>query len=206
MVRADTHGALELDAFEHERGEFLFNAPQLLRILLVSVFLDRKLLRVSVIARIHAHDFHPLHRFHRGFRFEMNIRDDGNIAAALAKFSDDVLQVRRVLHRGRGDADELATDGDKIKRLLHAGRCIHRIASDHGLRHNGMIAADDHASVHWIADDDFARLAALEDVGRIAVAHERTISWERTQSARLRGARYSHCAPNHRCRRTRSTT
>ncbi len=34
-----------------------------------------------------------------------------------------------------------------------------------------MIAADDHAAVGGIADDDFAGLAALVNVGRFAVAH-----------------------------------
>ncbi len=51
-------------------------------------------------------------------------------------------------------------------------RGVHRVAGEHGLFHDGMIAADDHAAVRRIADDDFARLAAVIKVRRFAVAHD----------------------------------
>ena len=175
VVRADAHGAFQLDGFQHQRRELFLDAPQLFSVLRVGVFFDREFLRVRIVAGIHADDFHPLHRFHRCFRFEMDVRDDRNIAAALAKFGDDVLQVRRVLHRRCCDADELATDGDEFKRLFHAGRRVHRVAGDHGLRHDRMIPADDDASARGIADDDFARLTTLENVGRLAVAHGKSV-------------------------------
>ena len=84
-----------------------------------------------------------------------------------AQFGDDVLQVGRVLHRRRGDAHDLAADGDQVERLLHAGGGVHRVAGDHGLHDDGMIAADDDAAARGIADDDFAGLAAAQEVRAI---------------------------------------
>ena len=101
----------------------------------------------------------------------MNVRDDWNVAAALAKFGDDVLQVGRVLYRRCGDADDLATDGDEVQRLLHAGLGVHRVAGDHGLHGDGMLATDNDTPVGGITDDGLARAAAFVEVGRLAVAH-----------------------------------
>jgi hypothetical protein len=100
-----------------------------------------------------------------------NVRDDRHAAAAVAKLGDDVLQIRRILHRGGGDAHDLTADRDEFKRLLHAGRRVHCVAGDHGLHGDGMVPADDHAAVAWIANDVFAGLAAFEQVRRFAVAH-----------------------------------
>ena len=157
----------------HERREFFLDALQFGGVLLVGVFLGGKFLGVGVIAGIDAHDFHPFHRFHRGFGLEMDVGDNRHVAAVLAQFGDDVLQIRRVLHRRRGDADELAADGDQFERLLHAQRGVHRVAGEHGLLHDGMVAADDDAAVRRIADDDFARLPALVKVMEI-----RSSAWQ----------------------------
>ena len=165
VVRADADGALEPDALQHEGRELFFDALQLKGVLRVGVFLDRKFFGVGVVAGIHAHDFHPLHRFHRGFGFEMDVRHDRHMAAALAEFSDNVLQVRRVLHRRRGDAHDLATHRDEVKRLLDGRSRVHRVARNHGLRDDRMRAADDDAAVLRIADDNLAGLAALVKIG-----------------------------------------
>ena len=127
----------------------------------VRVFLDGKFLFIGVIAGIDAHDLDPFDRFHRRFRFEMDVGDNRHEAILLAKFRDDVLEIGRVLHRRRGDADELATDGDEFERLLHALGGVHRVAGEHGLHDDGMIAADDDAAVLRVADDDLARFASL---------------------------------------------
>ena len=126
-----------------------------------------KFLGVGVIAGIDADDLDPFHRFHRGFGLEMDVGDNRHEAILRAQFGDDVLQIRRVLHRRRGDADELAADGDEFERLPHALGGVHRVAGEHGLHDDGMIAADDDAAARRVADDDFAGLAAL--VGKWAI-------------------------------------
>jgi hypothetical protein len=93
--------------------------------------------------------------------------------AALAEADHDVLQVRRVLHGRRGDAHDLAADGDEVERLLHAFGGIHRVAREHGLHHDRVIAADDDAAARRVAHDDFARFAALIEEWRLAVFHFR---------------------------------
>ena len=116
--------ALELLRLDDERREFFLDALQLGGVLLVVVFLDGKFFGVGVVAGIHADDFDPFHRFHRGFGLEMDVGDDRHVAALLAQFGDDVLQIRRVLHRRRGDAHDLAADGDEFERLLaRTARC-----------------------------------------------------------------------------------
>ena len=101
----------------------------------------------------------------------------GTLQPLLAQFGDDVLQIRRVLHGRRGDAHDLAADGDEFERLLHAQRRVHRVAGEHGLHDDGMIAADDDAAVRRIADDDFAGLAAMIKIWGFAVAHSRSFQF-----------------------------
>ena len=74
-------------------------------------------------------------------------------------------RVRRVLSRRRGDADDLATDGDEVERLLDGRGGVHRVAGDHGLDDDGIVAADDDAAARGIANDDFAGLAAMMEKG-----------------------------------------
>ena len=162
VVGPDTHGTAEAFAFEDERGEALLDARQFGGVGLVGVFLDGELLRVGVVAGIDADLLDPLHRFHRGVRLEMDVGDDGDVATDGMEFADDVLKVRGVLNGGRGDADDLAADGDEFQRLLHAQRCVHRVAGQHGLLHNGMGAADDDSALGGITDDDLAAEAAAE--------------------------------------------
>ena len=69
------------------------------------------------------------------------------------------LQVGRVLDRRRGDAHDLAAHRHKVQRLLDALGGVHRVARDHGLHDDRMIAADDDAPARGIADDHFAGFA-----------------------------------------------
>jgi len=62
--------------------------------------------------------------------------------------------------------------GDKFERLLHAQRGVHRVAGEHGLLHDGMVAADDEAAVFRIADDNLAGLAAVMKKRGFAIAHK----------------------------------
>ena len=91
VIRADADATLEFLRLDDERRKLFFDAREFGGVLLVVVFLDGKFLGVGVVAGIHADDFHPLHRFHGGFRLEMNVRDNRHIAALLAQFGNDVL-------------------------------------------------------------------------------------------------------------------
>ena len=162
VVRADADGAAEFLAELHQRRELFLDAPELLDVLLVGVFLDGEFLRVGVVAGIDADHLHPFGGFHRGIGLEVDVGDDRDQAAALAKFSDDVLQVRRVLHGGRGDADDLAADGDEVERLLDGSRRVHRVAGEHRLHDDRATAAQNHAAAGGIAHDDFAGLASMK--------------------------------------------
>ena len=101
----------------------------------------------------------------------MDVGDQGHVAALAAEFGDDVLQVRRVLDSGRGDAHELAADGDEFQRLLDTQRGVHGVAGEHGLLHHGVRSAHDEAAAGGVADDDFAGQASLIHEGGWAVAH-----------------------------------
>ena len=162
VVGADAQGALQLLQLQHERGELLLDAAQFGGVGVVGVFLDGKLLGVGVVAGIDAHHLDPVRGFHRGVRLEVNVGHDGHEAAARTQLGDDVLQVCRVLHRGRGDADDLATDGDEFERLLDGLGGVHRVAGEHGLTDDRVVAAHDDAAARGVADDDFARGTAVE--------------------------------------------
>ena len=145
VVGPDAHGAAEVQAELHQGRELLLDARQLGGVLLVGVFLDGKLLRVRVIARVDADHLNPLGGFESCIRLEMNIGNDWHVAAARAQLGDDVLQVRRVLHRRRCYAHDLAAHGHEFQGLLYALGRIHGVAGNHGLHHHGMIAADNHS-------------------------------------------------------------
>src|ERR1041385_411 len=102
----------------------------------------------------------------------MNVGDDGNLAAAGAQFRHDGLQVGRVLDGRRGNANDLAADGDEFEGLSHALGRVHRVAGEHRLHHDGMAAAEDDAAARGIADDHLAGLAAVMDERRVTIAHE----------------------------------
>ena len=58
-------------------------------------------------------------------------------------------EIRRVLHRRRGDAHDLAADRDEFERLHDALRGVHRVAGDHGLHADRIVPADaDFAHAH----------------------------------------------------------
>ncbi len=61
--------------------------------------------------------------------------------------------------------DELAADGNEFQRLLDAQRGVHRVAGEHGLHDDRMIAAHHKTAVRGIADGDLAGLAALVKIG-----------------------------------------
>jgi len=50
-----------------------------------------------------------------------------------------MLKISGVLDRRRGDADDLATDGDQVERLFHALGGIHRVARQHRLHHDRIL-------------------------------------------------------------------
>ncbi len=153
VVRADAHGHAALPAEQHQRREPLADALQLRQVLLVRVFDDLEFLRVRVVAGIDAHFLHPLGRFQRGLGLEMDIGHDRHVAALAAQPPHDVLQIRRILHRGRGDADDLATHLRQRERLLHTRLRVHGVARHHRLHPDGIRPADsdraDHAPPGW---------------------------------------------------------
>ena len=156
VVRADAQGAAEALGLQHERGELLLDALQLLGVRVVGVFLDGELLGVGVVAGVHADLLDPLHGLHRGLGLEVDVGHDRHLAALGAELADDVLQIGRILHRGGGDAHDLAADGHEIQRLPHRGGGVHGVAGDHGLLHDRLCATDDDTAVRGITHHDFA--------------------------------------------------
>ena len=101
----------------------------------------------------------------------MDVGDDRHPAILGAQFRDDIFQIGGILHRGCGDADNLATDGNEIERLLHAGLGVHGIARNHGLHDDGPVATHDNSAASRIAHHYFTRPAALIEKRRSAVVH-----------------------------------
>ena len=78
------------------------------------------------------------------------------------------LQVRRILHRRRGDAHDLAADRGQLHRLRDRRLGVHRVARDHRLDANRIRAADAD-----VADHHLTRNAAAIGEWIIAVACHR---------------------------------
>ena len=125
-----------------QRRKALTNPIQLRGVLLVRVFANHEFLRVRVIAGIDPHLLHPFCGFHCCFGFEMDIRDDRHIAAAFAQTLHDVLEIARIFHRRRGDANNLTASLREFDCLLNRRLGVHRIACDHRLDTDGIVSAD----------------------------------------------------------------
>ena len=166
VIRADPHCAAMLLAKLHQRRKPFADALQFRCVVGVGVFLYRELFRIGVVAGIHADFLHPLRRLHRGLGLEVNISDNRHPASARAESGDDVLQIRRVLHGRRGDANDLAADVCEVDRLLDGCGGIHRVACDHALDANRIIA-----TYGDITDADHARLPPLAVKKRRAEFH-----------------------------------
>jgi hypothetical protein len=172
VIGADSQGAAESLGLQDQRSEAGFDAGQFLGVGFVGVVLDRELLAVGVVARINADFFHPLDRFHGGFRLEMDIGHDGDMAAHLMQFTDDVFEVRRVLHGGGRDADNLATHGHELECLSDALGRVHRVAGEHRLLDHGVVSPEHHTAETRVAHGDFTGGSAAETPRRWAILHE----------------------------------
>src|SRR5438552_7199398 len=166
MVGPDPHGNSTLFAKIDKWREPLPDSIQLGRVLFVRIFANEEFLRVGVIAGVDPDFVYPFGRFHRGFGFEMDIGHDWHIAAALAQSLHDVFQIARVLHRGRGNSHNFATDLSQLDRLLDRHLCVHRVARDHRLDANRTVPADAD-----IAYADLARGTATKRKWRRAILH-----------------------------------
>ena len=167
VICANAHGDSARLAQLDKRRKPLADPIQLRRVLFVGVFADLEFFRVGVVARIDAHFLHPFCRFHRCVGLEMDVGDDRHIAAALAQTFDDVLEIARILHRRRGDADDLAAGVRQLHRLLDRRLGVHRVAGDHRLDANRIVSADaDVSNLH------LARGAAMVLKRITAIAHE----------------------------------
>ena len=149
VIGADTHGHAARPAQLDQRREALANAAQLSLILLVGVFDDLELLAIRVITGVDAHLLHPLRRLHRRLGLEMDVRHDRHVTAQGSQPGDDMFQIRRVLHRRRGDPHDLAADIDQVHGLRDALGRVHRVTRQHGLHTDRIATADaDLAHVH----------------------------------------------------------
>ena len=80
----------------------------------------------------------------------MDICNSWHVAAVFPQALHDLLKIARVLHRGRSDTDNFTAYVCQLDCLLNRRLRIHRIAGDHRLDANWIIAADaDVADLHF---------------------------------------------------------
>ena len=151
VVRADPHRAAEILAEKDEWGELLADALQFRLVLIVRVFADLKFLFIGVVAGVHTDFLHPLRCLHGGVGFEMDVSYQGNMTTGGTDFAGDVLKVRCVNFRLRGDAHNLTTGFRQPENLLHARGRVAGVGRNHRLHTDRVHAADTD-----ISDHDFA--------------------------------------------------
>src|SRR4029077_1961215 len=131
--------------------KLLANAVEFRAVFLVGVFPHRESLLIRVIAGIDAYFLDPFRRLQSGFGLEMNVRDQRDLAMASPQPGGDLLKIRGILDRWRGDPNDLASNADEIERLGDRLLRVHRVASDHRLDANGIVAADTDSSHPYLA-------------------------------------------------------
>ncbi len=166
VVGADAHGDAARLAEVDERLEGLVDAGEFLLVLVVGVLAHGELLFVGEVAGVDTDFLDPLRGFHGGVGLEVDVGDDGHVAAGGGELGLDVLEIGGVLHRRRGDADDLAADVDQIQRLLDALACVHRVAGEHRLDADGVGPADAD-----LANLDLAGQAALVVIRVMAIGN-----------------------------------
>ena len=137
---------------------------------------------------IDAHFFHPPGGFQRGVGLEVDVGHDGHVAAAFEQAALDKLQVARVLDRRGRDPHDLAADRREVHRLLDARLGVHRVAGDHRLDADRVVAADAH-----LADHDRAgapakrreRKRASGWMGVMTVGEQASLCQTRAESGRM---------------------
>ena len=185
VVGADAHGDAARLAEIDERLEGLVDAGEFLLVLVVGVLADGEFLFVGEVAGIDADFLDPLRGFHGGVGLEVDVGDDGDVAAGGGELGLDVLEIGGVLDGGRGDADDLAADLDEVEGLLDALARVHRVAGEHRLDADGIGPADAD-----LADLDLAGKAALVVVRIVAVGDGRDMTpYSRFESQGQAGSR-----------------
>src|SRR5262245_21165166 len=97
----------------------------------------------------------------------MDISNDWHIAAALAQTFDDALEIARILHPRRGDPDNFTPGARQLHRLVNRRLGVHRVAGDHRLDADRVVAADTDVSNLHLASG-----AAMVLKGITAIVHE----------------------------------
>ena len=164
VVGADAHGDAARLAEVDEGLEGLVDAGEFLVVLVVGVLADGEFLFVGEVAGVDADFLDPLRGFHGGVGLEVDVGDDGDVAAGGGELGLDVLEIGGVLHRRGGDADDFAADADEVEGLLDAFTGVHGVAGEHGLDADGVGPADAD-----LADLDLAGEAALVVVRVVAI-------------------------------------
>ena len=142
MICANAHCDSARLAQLDKRRKPLTDAIQLSRVLFVTVFADDEFFRICVVAWIDAHLFHPFGRLHRCIGLEMDVGDDRHIAAALAQTLYDVLKIARIFHRRRRNSNNFAARLCQLYGFLDRRLRVHRVAGNHRLHTNRIVAAD----------------------------------------------------------------
>jgi hypothetical protein len=171
VIRADTEGATQAAAELYQGGELFLEPGEFGLVFGVGVLADGEFFTVGVVAGVDADFFDPACGFEGGFGFKVDVGDDGHEALLVAQGFDDVFEVGGVFDCGGGDADEAAAGPDEIEGFADATFGVHGVAGDHGLGHDGVVAADDEASSFRVADGDLPGEAASEGVEGGAIVH-----------------------------------
>ena len=140
VIGPDANGDASGLAKRDEWGEPFANPFEFCRVLGIRILNDFELFRVRVIAGIDPDFFDPSGGFKGRLRLEMDVGNDRNRTTDRPQTSDNLLEISGVFNCGGSDADDLATDRDEFQRLGDGSRGVHRIASNHRLHADGVIA------------------------------------------------------------------
>lgn len=140
-------------------------------VLAFGVVADFEFLFVGVVAGVDADFLDPFCGFKGGVWLEVDVCDEGDVAACGADLVGDVFEVGGVDFCLGGDADDFAAGVGECEDFCDAGGGVACVGGDHGLDADGVFAADADVSDHDLAGFSpgvAEEVWAVGEAGRVA--------------------------------------